>query len=131
MASKPIDSLAGHISRKEASNWLECTSAACSTRCRVIWKPPTRQLCAAIAWANTTTPEKGSFAFFRSIQTHVEARAHLVALTANVGAFDEARHHLAKLEALLPPEDAVLAAARGLLDNVSPSSSSPAQSTPP
>jgi tetratricopeptide (TPR) repeat protein len=48
---------------------------------------------------------------------HVQARSQLVALTANSGAFDEARHHLSKLEALLPPDDPVVVAARGWITN--------------
>jgi tetratricopeptide (TPR) repeat protein len=65
--------------------------------------------------------------FLRVLQidpTHVQARTHLVALTARAGAFDEARHHLAKLEALLPPNDPVLVAARALVESA-PAASSP------
>jgi tetratricopeptide (TPR) repeat protein len=48
---------------------------------------------------------------------HVQARTQLVALTANAGALDEARHHLAKLESLLRPDDPVVVAARGWIES--------------
>jgi len=71
--------------------------------------------------------------FLRVLQIdpgHVPARIHLIALTANAGAFDEARHHLAKLEALLPADHPTVVAARKLIENAvtAPSSSEhPAQ----
>jgi tetratricopeptide (TPR) repeat protein len=58
--------------------------------------------------------------FLRVLQVdpaHVNARIHLIALTANAGALDEARHHLSKLEALLPPGDPALGAARGWVES--------------
>jgi tetratricopeptide (TPR) repeat protein len=62
---------------------------------------------------------------------HVRARIQLVALTANSGALDEARHHLSKLEALLPPNDPQLAAARVWVDHAAAAASPSARAVQP
>ena len=62
---------------------------------------------------------------------HAQARSQLIALTANAGAFDEARHHLAKLEALLSPTDPLVVAARAWIDNAVAASNRSAHPAPP
>jgi tetratricopeptide (TPR) repeat protein len=62
---------------------------------------------------------------------HVQARVHLVALTANVGALDEARHHLSKLQLLLPPDDPLVVAASQLVEKTAAAPSSSQQPAQP
>jgi tetratricopeptide (TPR) repeat protein len=63
--------------------------------------------------------------FLRVLQIdpkHVQARVQLIALTANVGALDEARHHQSKLEALLPPNDPLVLTTREWLEKAAETS---------